>query len=191
MLLHDHVLENGGASPYAAYRVLSTTFQLGLVGLAGATTLLRRFKAPLSPADLFTLGLATHKIAMIVTKERVTLPLRSPFTTQADHGRDGGHESVPRGHGMQRALGELLTCPHCSAPWIALGLMAGHVVAPLPTRAITTLFSTVALASAFHHAYAWLEAQQTQAKQQSKLVEEERQSRSSAQAVVHAAAPSA
>jgi Protein of unknown function (DUF1360) len=157
MLLHDHVLENGGASPYSAYRILSGVFYAGVIGLAGATTLLRRFMAPLAPADLFTLGLAAHEIAVIVTEERVTLPLRSPFTTQADHGRDGGHESVPRGQGMQRALGELLTCPHCVAPWIALGLMAGHVVAPLPTRAITTLFTTVALAGAFHHALSWLE----------------------------------
>jgi hypothetical protein len=126
---------------------------------------LRRFKTPLGPADLLTLGLAAHKIAVIVTKERVTMPLRSPFTTQSDHGRQAGHASTPRGHGMQRALGELLTCPHCCAPWVALGLVAGHVLAPLPTRAITTLFSTVALADAFHHAYEWLDAQQTRAKQ--------------------------
>lgn len=174
MLQHDHVLENGGASPYAAYRVLSTAFHAGLVGLAGGTALLRRFKTPLGPTDLITLGLAAHKIAVILTQERVTLPLRSPFTTQADHGREGGHESIPRGQGMQRALGELLTCPHCSAPWIALGLLAGHVVAPLPTRAITTLFSTVALADAFHHASAWLEAQQAQAKQRAENAESER-----------------
>jgi hypothetical protein len=191
MLLHDHVLENGEASPYAAYRVLSTAFQVGLVGLTGATALLRRFKTPLSTADLLTLGLATHKISAIVTKERVTLPLRAPFTTQADHGPAAGHESVPRGHGMQRALGELLTCPHCTAPWVALGLIAGHVVAPLPTRAITTLFSTVALAGAFHHAYAWLEAQQTQAKKRATIVEEERQNRSSTHAASHANTPSA
>lgn len=174
MLQHDHVLENGGASPYAAYGVLSTAFHAGLIGLAGATALLRRFKTPLAPTDLVTLGLAAHKIAMILTKERVTLPLRSPFTTQSDHGREGGHESIPRGHGMQRALGELLTCPHCSAPWIALGLLAGHVVFPLPTRAITTLFCTVALADVFHDASAWLEAQHAQAQQRAESAKGDR-----------------
>ena len=120
-------------------------------------------------------NLAAHKIAQIVTKERVTMPLRSPFTTQADRGRAGGHESVPRGHGMQRALGELLTCPHCMAPWVALALLTGYVFAPLPTRAITTLFSTVALASAFHHAYEWLEAEKSQAKHQSEMWRHEQQ----------------
>ena len=34
---------------------------------AGTRTLLRRFKAPLLSADLITLGLATHKISVILT----------------------------------------------------------------------------------------------------------------------------
>jgi hypothetical protein len=174
-MLQDNVLENGGASPYSAYRVLSAAFGSGLLGLAGATALLRRFKVPLLPLDLITLGLAAHKIALIVTKERVTMPLRSPFTAQADHGREGGHASTPRGHGMQRALGELLTCPHCIAPWIALGLVTGHVIAPLPTRAVTTLFCTVALADAFQQAYAWMEAQKTQASQRAEAASREEQ----------------
>jgi hypothetical protein len=163
-MFHDHVLENGEASPYSAYRLLSVAFNSGLLGVAGAAFLFRRFKVPPAAGDLVTLGLATHKIAAIVTKERVTMPLRSPFTTQADHGPRGGHESKPRGRGMQRAVGELLTCPHCCGPWVALGLVAGHVFAPLPTRAITTVFSAVALAGAFHHASGWLEAQQANAK---------------------------
>jgi hypothetical protein len=173
-MLHDHVLENGGASPFSAYRLLTGAFSSGLLGLAGATTLLRRFRTPASPGDLITLGLAAHKIAMIVSRERVTMPLRSPFTTQADHGRAGGHESKPRGHGLQRALGELFTCPHCLAPWVALGLVTAHVVAPLPTRAITTLFCTVALADAFHHAYGWLDAQKTQAKERADVLGRQR-----------------
>lgn len=189
-MLHDHQLENGGASPFSAYCLLSTTFNAGVLGLAGASAVLRRFKTPVAPGDLITMGLAAHRLAIIVTKERVTMPLRSPFTEQADHGRAGGHESRPRGHGMQRALGELLTCPHCIAPWIALGLVAGHVVAPLPTRAITTLFSTVALASAFHHAYAWLEAQQSEAKTRARRTPE-RQTDPASSSLPQAAHPEA
>lgn len=180
--MQDQVLEDGGTSPYSSYRLLSVAFNSGLVGLAGATALLRRFKAPLVAADLITLGLATHKIAMIVTKERVTMPLRSPFTRQADHGRAGGHDSIPRGHGMRRALGELFTCPHCMAPWVSLALVTGHVLAPLPTRAITTLFSAVALADAVHHGYLWLEAQQKQAKVRQEALSEQRPAHASASA---------
>jgi hypothetical protein len=160
-MLHDQVLQNGGVSPFSAYRVLSTTFNLGLLGLTAATAVLRRFQTPLSPPDLITFGVAAHKIAMIVTKERVTMPLRAPFTAQSDSGRAGGHESLPAGQGMRRALGELLTCPHCMAPWVALALLTGYVVAPLPTRAIATLFTTVALADVCHHGYAWLDAART------------------------------
>ena len=190
-MLHDHELENGGSSPFSAYCLLSTTFNSGVVGLAGATAVLGRLKTPLAPGDLLTMGLATHSIARILTKERVTMPLRSPFTTQADHGRSGGHESKPRGHGMQRALGELLTCPHCIAPWVALGLMAGHVLAPLPTRAITTLFSTVALAGAFHHAYAWLDGQQVQASRRAERIRREPESEAPSPAIPHALQPEA
>lgn len=172
-MLHDQELDNGGTSPFSAYCLLSTTFNSGVIGLAGATAVLGRLKTPVAAGDLITMGLAAHSIARILTKERVTMPLRAPFTKQEDHGRKGGHDSTPRGHGMQRALGELLTCPHCIAPWVALGLMAGHVVAPQPTRAITTLFSTVALATAFHHAYAWLDGQQTQARRRAERIAQE------------------
>lgn len=172
--MHDRTLKKGGTSPFSAYRILSTTFSSGLIGMAGATTLLRRFKTPLSPIDLATLGAATHKLALLITKERVTLPLRSPFTAQADHGREGGHESSPEGHGMKRALGELLTCPHCTAPWIALGLVTGYVVAPLPTRAITTVFATVAMADMFFQVYGLLDAMRTRERQEEQRVEEER-----------------
>jgi hypothetical protein len=154
----DRPLQEGGKSPFGAYRLLSATFNGGLIGLAGAAVVLRRFKVPLSPTDLLMLGAATHKLALIVTRERVTMPLRSPFTKQSDGGREGGHHSEPKGQGLQRALGELLTCPHCIAPWISLLLVGGYVVAPLPTRFVTTVFSTVALADMLFHAYGWLDA---------------------------------
>jgi len=162
--VEDRVLENGGKSPFTAYRLLSATFNSGLLGVASGAMLLRRFKAPLGLLDLSMMGAATHKLALLITQERVTLPLRAPFTKQSDHGRTGGHHSEPKEHGMHRALGELLTCPHCMAPWISLGLVAGHVVAPLPTRAVTTVFSVAALADGLFHASRWLEASQMREK---------------------------
>lgn len=154
--MSDRELDSGGSTPFTAYRVLSTAFNSSLIGVVGAGLALRRLRLPPSPLDLLTMAAATHKLSLILTQERVTLPLRSPFTTQSDAGREGGHASVPRGEGMQRALGELLTCPHCAAPWIALGLVAGYVLAPVPTRVVTTVFSTVALADTLSHAYGWI-----------------------------------
>jgi len=163
----------GGQSPFGAYRILSAAYNAGLIGVASGAVLLRRFKAPLPTLDMLMLGAATHKLAQLMTQERVTLPLRSPFTKQSDHGRDGGHHSEPKEHGMHRALGELLTCPHCMAPWIALGLVAGHVVAPLPTRVATTVFSSAALADLFFHASRWLEAAQRRQQRDLTALEEQ------------------
>lgn len=170
--MQDTVLEKGGTSPFNAYRLLSVAFNSGLVGLGSATVLLRRFKSPLPVLDLVMLGAATHKLALIITEERVTMPLRSPFTKQSDHGREGGHHSEPKPHGMHRALGELLTCPHCIAPWLSLALVAGYVVAPLPTRAVTTVFSTVAAADLLFHATRWLEANHKREKQELSQLEQ-------------------
>lgn len=163
--MQDQPLEEGGTSPYTAYRALSLAYNAGLAGLMGSTLLLRRFKQPPSWTELAMLGAATHKIAAIATQERVTLPLRSPFTVQSDGGREGGHHSRPKPHGMHRALGELLTCPHCMAPWVSLALVAGHVVAPLPTRAVTTVFSAVAVADLLLSVAKWLEALQGRERQ--------------------------
>lgn len=166
--MKDRNLDEGGHSPFNAYRALSATFGAALCSVMGAGVLLRRFKAPLSLLDLGMMSAATHKIAHIVTGERVTMPLRAPFTKQADFGREGGHKSTPVDHGMRRALGELLTCPHCIAPWIGLGLVAGYVVAPVPTRVVTTLFAVVTGADFLHQAYAWADAKSSIEKQEVK-----------------------
>ena len=67
-----------------------------------------------------------------------------------------GHGEVdeePRGHGVQRAVGELLVCPYCLATWVAGGFVAGMAVSPRRTRAVAGLFATVAIADSLHLAY--------------------------------------
>jgi hypothetical protein len=141
-VMQDQPLEGGGASPFKAYRLLSLAFNTALVGLAFSKSAAVRFATPPGLADLALTAVATHKIALIVTGERVTMTLRAPFTSQRD--QDGKRDERPAGHGLQRALGELLTCPYCIAPWIATTLIAGHVFAPVPTRVVTTVFTIVA-----------------------------------------------
>lgn len=144
--MKNQPLELGGESPYSAYRLLSLGFGAGLLGVAFSTAAKRRFAQPLGLMDFGLTAAATHKLAQIVTKERVTMYLRSPFTWQKDEGKHGAREEVPKEHGFKRAVGELLTCPYCIAPWISTALIAGHVFAPAQTRIVTTIFAATAAA---------------------------------------------
>lgn len=144
--MEDQPLELGGESPYSAYRLLSLTFNGGLLAVACSKAAKGVFSQPLGLADFGLTAAAAHKLAQIITKERVTMALRSPFTWQRDEGRTGKRKEVPKEHGLHRAIGELLTCPYCLAPWISTALVAGHIFAPVPTRVVTTIFALTAAA---------------------------------------------
>ncbi len=129
--------------PFGSYLVLSAVFNAGAWAL-GALLGPRR-RVPL--ADVLVLGAATHEVSRIVAKERVTQALRRPFV---EVGPDGHEEPVD--HGMRRAMGELITCPYCMAPWIALGLSAAYLVAPAATRTYATVMSVAAVSDFLHRA---------------------------------------
>jgi len=144
--MNDQPLELGGESPYSAYKLLSLAFNAGLLGVATSGAAKRVFAQPLSLVDFGLTAAAAHKIAHIVSHERVTMYLRSPFTRQKDTGKEGERKEVPKEHGLKRAIGELLTCPYCLAPWVSTALVAGHIFAPIPTRVVTTVFAATAVA---------------------------------------------
>lgn len=126
--------------PLGTYLLLTATFNLGALAV-GALLGGRRGRAELG--DVLLLGAATHEASRIVSKERVTRTIRRPFTeVQPD-----GHEE-PKPKGPRRALGELLTCPYCLAPWIALGLSTSYLLAPRVTRTYCTVL-TIATISDF------------------------------------------
>ena len=103
--------------------------------------------------DVLLLGVATHKLARIVAKDRVTSPLRAPFVTFVRTSGAGEVEERSRGVGIRRAIGDLLTCPWCMAPWVALGLVATFVAKPRIGRALATLLCTVAVSDWMQHGY--------------------------------------
>jgi hypothetical protein len=145
-VMKDQPLELGGESPYAAYRLLSFTFNGALLSVAFSKAAKGAFSTPMMLTDFGMTAAATHKLAQIISSERVTMYLRSPFTWQRDEGRKGERKEIPKEHGLHRALGELLTCPYCLAPWISSALIAGHIFAPVPTRVVTTIFAATAAA---------------------------------------------
>ncbi|MDQ2832047.1 MAG: DUF1360 domain-containing protein [Chloroflexota bacterium] len=103
--------------------------------------------------DLLLLGVATHKIARIVTKEMITSPLRAPFTRYQKPAGAGEINESTRGTGLRHALGELLTCPFCFAVWVASYLTYGFVFAPRVTRLIAGIFGMVTLSDTLQDLY--------------------------------------
>jgi hypothetical protein len=107
-----------------------------------------------SRSDLLLLTVATQKLSRLIARSRVTSTLRAPFTRfQGDAGPSEVDEAA-RGHGIRRAVGELLVCPHCLGMWTAAGFVGGLLVAPRLTRWVATIFTVLAGADVLQIAYA-------------------------------------
>jgi hypothetical protein len=102
------------------------------------------------------LGVATHKLSRIVTKDFVTAPLRAPFTRR--QGKEGAGEvrDEPRGSQVQSSIGYLLTCPYCAGPWLGTGFSALLAWRPVPTLFVLRLLAAVTISDFLHLAYSRL-----------------------------------
>lgn len=141
--------------PLAGYVATMATYTgvLALI-LFGVT---RRARWQPSTADLVLLGVGTHKLSRILTKDAVTSPLRAPFTERREAEGAGEVHDVPRqGSELQRSLGVLLTCPYCAGPWLATGLSALLAWRPVPTRFVLRTLTAVTLSDFLHLGYSRL-----------------------------------
>jgi Protein of unknown function (DUF1360) len=127
-------------------------------GLVGAFLLARSRSGRSLPerigvGDLLLAGVATHKLSRVITKDRVTSPLRAPFTEFEEEGGPGEIEEKPRGRGLRRAIGELLVCPYCVGLWISAAFTAGLLVAPRFTRWFAAVLAALFGADVLQIAY--------------------------------------
>jgi hypothetical protein len=104
--------------------------------------------------DIVLLGVATHKLTRIVTRERIAIPLRMPFVRYQGTDGAGLVKEQPRGPGLRYAVGSLLTCQFCVGPWVASGLTGSLIFAPRATRLASSVFTMVAISDFLHQAYA-------------------------------------
>jgi len=105
-------------------------------------------------ADLLLGAVATHKFTRIVAKDVVTTPLRAPFTEFEKPLGSGEVADRPKEGHVAHAVGELLTCPFCLAPWTATAYVAALALAPRAARAWAATFAIVGASDALQHAYA-------------------------------------
>ena len=106
--------------------------------------------------ELFVFSLAVFHLSRTISKGWITIPIRAPFAKYEEPSvlPSEVHEK-PRGKGVRRVLGELLTCPFCLGTWVGLGLGYGWVFAPRATRLITSISAMAALSNFLHLTYAF------------------------------------
>ncbi len=130
----------------------------GTLAAAGAALVWRK-GAPegVRWGDLVLITIATHKLSRLLAKDPVTSPLRAPFARF--EGQEGPAElkEEVRGTGVQKAVGELVTCPFCLAQWVATAFLLGLALAPRATRMAAAVFTAVTGADVLQLAYAALE----------------------------------
>jgi hypothetical protein len=144
----------GERPPLGAYAAAIAIFN-GL--FAGALLLFRRSggKLPerLGLADVVTIGVASHKVGRLIAKDKVTSPLRAPFTKFEGEGGPSEFDESSRGTGARKAVGEMLVCPYCLGLWVVAGFSVGLLFAPRLTRFIASVFAALTISDFLQIAY--------------------------------------
>lgn len=155
------------ALPITSYAALMTVYFLAFCALLAAAK--RRDPDEKLPekmdwCDLAVFSLAVFQTSRTISKGWVTIPVRAAFAKYDESSvlPSEVHET-PRGKGLQRAIGELLTCPFCLGTWAGLGLGYGWVFAPRATRLLTGIAAMSAVSNFLHIAYTF-SCQQTHKK---------------------------
>jgi hypothetical protein len=140
-------------APSFSYFALMATWTAGMFGMARIGE--HKFE-PFTFGEGMAYALATHGVARIVATETITLPLRSPFVDR-EFKDDGECIETPRGTGLRKAIGELVTCPYCCSTWAAAMFMAGRLVRPKATRVLMSVIAAGAAANMLHRLFTALE----------------------------------
>jgi hypothetical protein len=136
---------------YAAFAALFNTLFAG--GLVLARRQGRQLPERVEPRDVIIIGVASHKLSRLISKDKVTAPFRTPFTELEEKGGPSEFEESSRGTGLRRAVGDLLVCPYCLGLWVAGAFSLGLLFAPRLTRFIASLFSALTISDFFQVAY--------------------------------------
>ena len=103
--------------------------------------------------DIALLGVATHKLSLTGAQDAVTSPLRAPFTELQEKESPKSVQETPRGEGLRRSIGELVTCQFCLGMWAAAFFTYGLVLAPRVTRLFATVLTVLTISDHLHQTY--------------------------------------
>jgi hypothetical protein len=140
--------------PLAAYATFAAVFHGAMAGaVAAAKRSGRDLPERAEPRDVALIGAASYQLSRLIAKKKVTAFVRAPFTELEGRGGPAELEEHPRGHGVRRALGELLVCPYCLGLWASGAFHAGILFAPRTTRFSASVLSAMAISDFLQIAY--------------------------------------
>ena len=134
----------------------------GYAGLVGGLAALTRASGRDIPdrmpaSDIALAATATHKLSRLLARDPVTSPLRAPFTSYQGTAGPAELDEDARGEGVQKTIGELVTCPFCTGVWVATALTGGLVYLPRTTRLVMGTLTALAGADLLQFGHAWLQ----------------------------------
>ena len=137
-----------------SYATLISVFNLIFaVFLLVANGMRRPIPERVAVNDIALLGVATHKLSLTGAQDAVTSPLRAPFTEFQEKESPKSVQEKPRGEGLRRSLGELVTCQFCLGMWAAAFFTYGLVLAPRVTRLFATVLTILTVSDHLHQTY--------------------------------------
>jgi hypothetical protein len=137
----------------AEYATMMAFYIASVATLIGVALQRDRLPQKFSAFDLALLGVATHKLSRLVAKDRITGSIRAPFVSYKRSAGGGEVDEEPRGRGIQRGIGNLISCPYCMGPWCAAVLVFSFGFAPRVARLVAGILSSVAISDFLHRAY--------------------------------------
>ncbi len=160
MTVEDPRYDDAGDEPLGGYALLATTFSAGAT-LFAVVARRRGVRLPqrIPPWDVALLGTATFKMSRVLSKDKLTSFLRAPFTRRESEGTANEVLDRPRGSGVRRAVGDLVSCPFCISAWVAGALVCCYVSAPRATRLVCAGLGAVTVADLLQ--YGWSRTAQT------------------------------
>ncbi|MEI6552944.1 MAG: DUF1360 domain-containing protein [bacterium] len=106
----------------------------------------------MTPFKLFIFGLATYRLADIITTETITDVIRAPFK---DYKKEENHQGIWRlsKYGFRGFFGTLLSCPSCMGVWVAMVLFYFYVFFPTWASALMIIMALTGLERFFSKFY--------------------------------------
>jgi hypothetical protein len=114
------------------------------ISLLGGLIMATRGRAsddPIQGRELIPLAAATFAVSKAVARERIGSWVREPFVEEDNV---EGQRQRPKGRGLRRALGELVTCTRCVGTWSALGVVGLRVMQPEAGRTVSFILASSA-----------------------------------------------
>jgi hypothetical protein len=139
--------------PFGSYALFTGAFNGAFAAALAAAARSGRLPERIEAGDVVLIGVASHKLSRVITKDKITSFLRAPFTEYQAPGGPGEVEERARGTGLRGAIGELLICPYCLGLWVSASMHLGLAYAPRTTRTVASTLTALTLADFLQIAY--------------------------------------